>query len=120
MSPAYAVRAASGVQSVRGSSHVAEVRTQPAQPKYAYMIVDVPEDAVVYLKGQRMDVPGTVRKFRIQTTEPGVEYAYSVRVEIVRDGKVISAERNEAVVAGRTIRLKLSDENSEAAVVASR
>ena len=117
MSSAYAVRAASGGASVRVASPVAEL---PAQPKYAYMIVEVPEDAVVYLKGQRMDVPGTVRKFRIQTTDPGVEYAYSVRVDVVRAGKVISAERHEAVAAGRTIRLKLSDDNSDAAVVASR
>jgi len=116
MGSAYAVRAASGRSSVRVASPVAGL---PAQPKYAYMIVEVPEDAVVYLKGQRMEVPGTVRKFRIQTTDPGVEYAYSVRVDVVREGKVISAERHEAVAAGRTIRLKLSDDNSDAAVVAS-
>lgn len=87
----------------------------------ATLIVEVPEDAVVFLSNQRMTLTGSVRHFRIPVTEAGREYAYPIRVELSREGRVLRTSRTEQVASGREIRVTLAEKDiTEAATVAVR
>lgn len=87
------------------------------QPTYAVLVVEVPEDATVYLSGQRMTTTGTVRKYRVPTERAGVEYTYAVRVQVERNGQQVATEHYEAVRAGRTANITIR-ENANAQLVA--
>ena len=76
----------------------ATAAVQPAG--YATLVVNVPSNATVYLAGQRMNVTGESRHFRIPVTTGGKAYPYPVRVEVVQNGNVVVNSQTSTVMAG--------------------
>jgi uncharacterized protein (TIGR03000 family) len=56
----------------------------------ARITIDVPEDAKLYIDGQLTKATSTRRTFQTPNLKAGSLYFYDVRVEIVRNGKVVS------------------------------
>lgn len=76
-------------------------RAAPAQSP-ARIKMDLPEDAIVYLVGQRMTLTGQQRTYRLPNLPEGKIYNYPIKVEIVRDGETVSVDYSESVSAGVT------------------
>ena len=85
------------------------VRVFHARPQDATLIVEVPTDAVLYLANQKMSGSGAVRRFRIPVKEVGRQYNYPVRIELNRDGRVLSASKTEVVTSGSEIRVAVAE-----------
>jgi uncharacterized protein (TIGR03000 family) len=64
--------------------------------------VVVPADAKVYVNGYLTKSTGTRRQFVSFGLQPGFAYKYDVRVEVVRDGKVVEQNRVAVLRAGAT------------------
>ncbi|MCA9051112.1 MAG: TIGR03000 domain-containing protein, partial [Planctomycetaceae bacterium] len=90
--------------------------------KTSTLVAKVPEDATVYLCGQKMTITGPERRYRIPIADPSREYDYQVRVEVVRDGKTLSSETTHKVAGGRTLEVSVTPaaDSGELVAVASR
>jgi uncharacterized protein (TIGR03000 family) len=110
---------------VTGSNVVA---TTPApSAAVAYLNVNVPADAKVYLQDQLMPLEGTQRRFVSPELPVGSQHVYNVRVDVVRDGQTVSKTTQALVTAGQEIAVsvQLDTQNSKelvatVATVASR
>lgn len=69
------------------------------------LVVEVPEDARVYIDDQLMKTTSAVRKYATPTLEAGQAYYYIVKAEVVRDGKTVTDTRRVVVRAGEESRL---------------
>lgn len=88
------------------SSYVSAPTTMVAESSdHARLTLNVPRDAVVYLSNQRMTLEGTVREFDIPGLKAGLEYRYPVRVDVVRDGALLSASADQQIQAGQQLNL---------------
>jgi len=95
--------------------------TQPiavASRDSATLVVQVPEDAVVYLVGQKMSITGPERHFRIPISDAGREYTYPVRVEVVRNGETLASETQHKIRAGQQVNVVISESDSADELVA--
>jgi uncharacterized protein (TIGR03000 family) len=75
----------------------------PVNTGVAYLNVNVPADAKVYLQDQLMTVGGTQRRFVTPQMQNGVQHVYTVKVEVVRNGQTIAKTAQAAVAAGQEI-----------------
>jgi len=98
---------------------VAVTAARPVQ-QFAYVVVQLPEDATLYLGGNRTNVTGGVRKFKIPVTNAGQSVAYTVRAELTRNGQVYVAKSTEQLVAGKTVSVKVNDVAAADVSVATR
>ena len=82
-----------------------------AEPEvsYAYVVVQLPTDAVLYLGGNKTSTKGGLRKFKIPVTDASRSYPYAIKAELVRDGQVYVATSTETLVAGQTVNVKVND-----------
>lgn len=92
---------------VAAGSGAATAADVPAadDPSRASMIVNVPEDAIVYLQDQQMRSEGPVRHYVSPALERGAGYTYTMRVEVERDGRVLSETIRVPVRAGQRVNL---------------
>ncbi|GAB5441942.1 MAG: hypothetical protein Fues2KO_22910 [Fuerstiella sp.] len=76
----------------------------------------------MYLAGQKMSLQGAQRRYRIPVSDATEEYAYPVRVEIVRNGQKLVSDTVQKVRGGATSQLAIteSDVGGELVAVASR
>ncbi|HIF01688.1 MAG: TIGR03000 domain-containing protein [Fuerstiella sp.] len=89
--------------------------------EFAYIVVQLPEDATLILGGNNTSVSGNVRKFKIPLSNSQQSYPYTVRAEMTRGGQLFIAESTETLVAGRTVSVKVNDVAVQTAVdVAAR
>jgi len=110
---------------VTGSNVVA---TTPApSAAVAYLNVNVPADAKVYLQDQLMPLEGTQRRFVSPELPVGSQNVYNVRVDVVRDGQIVSKTTQALVTAGQEIAVSVQFDTQNAkelvatvATVASR
>ena len=66
------------------------------------LYISVPDNATLYLLGQRSDATGGVRGFVTTGIAAGQNVdGYTVRVELNRDGRVVTQERTITLVAGK-------------------
>ncbi len=94
--------------------------TMPAV-EFAYIVVQLPEDATLILGGNKTSVSGNVRRFKIPLSDSRQTYPYTVRAEMTRGGQLFIAQSTETLVAGRTVSVKVNDVAVQAAVdVAAR
>jgi len=84
------------------------VQAQPTV-SYAYVVVRLPDDAVLYLGGNKTTTTGGLRKFKIPVTDSSRSYPYAIKAELVRDGQVFIASSTETLVAGQTVSVKVND-----------
>ena len=82
------------------------------------LVLTVPEDATVFLAGQKMTMTGAKRRYRIPTADPAREYNYPVRVVVVRDGKKLVSETKQKIRGGRNVELAVAEADSSGELVA--
>ena len=85
-----------------------------AERRVAYMNVNVPADATVYLQDQRMTLTGARRRFVTPEIKDGKELVYNLKVEIERDGRTVSKTTRAAVKAGQEVEVTVSFDEPEA------
>jgi len=71
----------------------------------AMLIVSLPENATLYLQGQATKSTGNVRTYQTPELQPGEKYSYSVRVEMMQEGKLVSLSRQVSFQAGQQVRV---------------
>lgn len=69
----------------------------------ARLDVSVPEKAKVYLQDQPMSLTGSLRRFVSPRLRRDTTYAYQIRVEVERDGKLISKTTRAMVRGGERV-----------------
>ena len=85
-----------------------------AERRVAYMNVNVPADAQVYLQDQRMTLTGARRRFVTPEIKDGKGLVYDLKVEIERDGRTVSKTTQAAVKAGQEVEVTVSFDEPEA------
>ena len=89
--------------SVDGTMLTSTSLVAPVSTGVAYLNVNVPADAKVYLQDQLMTVGGTLRRFVTPQMDNGVQHVYTVKVEVVRDGQTIAKTAQATVAAGQEV-----------------
>lgn len=69
--------------------------------------VQMPDDAVLYIDGQRTPLTSTSRVFATPTLAPNQNYYYTLKAEALRDGKVVEETRRVVVRAGSVAQVEL-------------
>jgi len=72
------------------------------------LIVEVPADAKIYVNDRLTSTPGELREYVSRNLVRGYNYAYEVRAEVERDGKVVSETKRVDLRAGENTRLAFS------------
>ena len=67
----------------------------------AYLNISVPADAKLYLQDQLMTVEGAQRRFVTPVIQAGETHLYTVKVEVVRDGKTLTKTAQTTVTPGQ-------------------
>jgi uncharacterized protein (TIGR03000 family) len=80
---------------------VQNVNFQSTEAKPAVILVTVPADTKVTFNGWTSSSNSTTRRFKTPTLEPGKEYAYTLRAEVVRDGQTLVQTHQVVVRAGQ-------------------
>jgi uncharacterized protein (TIGR03000 family) len=78
----------------------------------ARLMIEVPSNAKVYVDGSLTKSGSEVRQFYTPALERGQSYFYDVKVEVEKDGKLLTANKRIYVKAGDVIRASLNPENS--------
>ncbi|MFI5457070.1 MAG: TIGR03000 domain-containing protein [Isosphaerales bacterium] len=92
----------------------------PAASSVAYLNINVPEDAKVYLQDQLMTLGGTQRRFVTPEIQAGNQHLYTVKVEVVRNGQTLSKTTQAAVTAGQEVAVSVGfDGQNQQELVAS-
>lgn len=89
----------------------------------ATLVLKVPADASVYLVDRKMNATGQERRFSIPVPEAGRAYTYPIRVEVVRNGKVLTGEVRQQIQGGQELVLTVAgspDGGDMLALVAQR
>lgn len=73
------------------------------QALQARLIFTVPEDADIYLSGQKMSTLGVARTFTVSVNDPTLTYRYDIRVEVVRNGKKYFKQETLKILKAGTI-----------------
>lgn len=87
-----------------------------ASVSHATVIVSLPADAKLYIEDQPTQSVSSSRTFVSPKLDAGKDYFYTLRAEIVVDGKTVSMTRQLTVRAGETV--STSFEFANAAVAA--
>ncbi|HEV3255482.1 MAG TPA: TIGR03000 domain-containing protein [Gemmataceae bacterium] len=77
----------------------------PAREPVAYLEVQVPADAQIWLEGAKTKQTGTSRLFVSPSLNAGEEYTYEVRVRWTQDGREVEQVQQVAVHAGDRLHL---------------
>jgi uncharacterized protein (TIGR03000 family) len=70
--------------------------------------VNVPGNAQVYLQGQRMGLDGARRRFVTPDLGDGRQHVYTVKVEVERNGRMISRTVETLVKAGQVVEVTVA------------
>jgi uncharacterized protein (TIGR03000 family) len=80
---------------------VQNVTFQNTEARPAVIVVTVPADTKVTFNGWTSSSNSTTRRFKTPALEPGKEYAYTLRAEIIRDGQTLVQTHQVVVRAGQ-------------------
>jgi uncharacterized protein (TIGR03000 family) len=87
---------------------------QTLAPTKSKLVVEVPADAKLYIDDQLMKTASAKRVFNTPTLEPGQQYYYILKAEVVREGKTYSETKRVLVRAGQEIKAAFPELESEA------
>lgn len=73
----------------------------------ATLVVSLPADAKLFIQEQATTTTGESRTFVSPTLEAGKDYVYTLKAELVRDGKPLSVTRQVTVRAGMTVQASI-------------
>ena len=71
--------------------------------------VKLPADADLFVDGVRVPLTSDVRSFQTPKLQPGRSYYYTLKADVVRDGRTVSASKRITVEAGREATVEFSD-----------
>jgi uncharacterized protein (TIGR03000 family) len=91
-----------GVCSIGGGAGLAL-----ASGSEATIVVNLPEDAKLTIEGEETTSTSSQRVFVSPTLESGKEYEYTLKAQIVREGKVQTATAHVTVRPGEVSRVEL-------------
>lgn len=69
------------------------------------LAVNVPQDAKIYVNGQATSSTGEARQYVSRNLQPGFNYSYEVRAEVVREGRTVEQVKKIDLRAGETANL---------------
>jgi uncharacterized protein (TIGR03000 family) len=104
------------------SGYYVASKTESTKPStsVAYLNVNVPADAKVYLENKLMTLTGTDRRFVTPQLPVGSPHVYSVKVEVERNGKTITKTTDAAITAGQEIAVSVKfDSGNDKELVAT-
>jgi uncharacterized protein (TIGR03000 family) len=79
--------------------------TETMGPAPATIVVSLPAEAKLTVDGAATKSVSATRVFASPALQPGQEYYYTLKAEIVRDGKTVPAVKRIAVRAGEESRV---------------
>jgi uncharacterized protein (TIGR03000 family) len=85
------------------------------QADVASVTVIGPTDAVVYIDGVETTLKGGKRTFATPKLQPGRQYYYTVKAEVVRDGRTQTESQRVVVEAGKNTTVQFKDVAVQAA-----
>jgi uncharacterized protein (TIGR03000 family) len=80
---------------------------EPGSP--ARVRVKLPADADLFVDGVRVPQTSAVRSFQTPKLEPGRSYYYTLKADVIRDGRTVSASKRVTVEAGREATVEFTD-----------
>jgi uncharacterized protein (TIGR03000 family) len=89
---------------------------EAASPTQATVIVQVPEDAKLYVDGELSEQTSTTRTFISPDLQLGKDYSYTLKMEANKDGRTAVASKRVIVRAGAVTRVNFTDQNSAGTV----
>ncbi|MEZ6126351.1 MAG: TIGR03000 domain-containing protein [Planctomycetaceae bacterium] len=98
----------------------AQAAPEETDEAFAYVVVQLPEDAQLVLGGHETQETGTVRRFKIPMGDTTGEVPYDVKVSLTRNGQQYVASSTEKLEAGRTVTVKVNDVPADSVKVAAR
>jgi uncharacterized protein (TIGR03000 family) len=75
----------------------------------ARVTVELPADARLFIDDVACPLTSATRSFETPRLEPGQKYTYTLRAEVVRDGKTVSKLRKVEMQAGSKVNVKFED-----------
>jgi uncharacterized protein (TIGR03000 family) len=75
----------------------------------AKVTVELPSDAKLYVDDVACPLTSATRSFQTPKLDPGQKYAYTLRAEVVRDGKTVAKVRKVEMYAGSSVSVKFED-----------
>ena len=85
-----------------------EPKPAAAQAAPATIVVTLPVDAKLTIDGAATRSTSSVRTFVTPALESGMEYSYTLKAEVVRDGQTFSTEQRVTVRGGAESKISLS------------
>jgi uncharacterized protein (TIGR03000 family) len=79
-----------------------------AAARPAVVTVSLPADAALYIDNVQCPLTSASRTFQTPALDPGREYYYTVRAEIVRDGQRRTQSQRVTVGAGRQVSVEFN------------
>jgi uncharacterized protein (TIGR03000 family) len=80
-----------------------QTNTRPDAPSPARVTVRLPAEARLWVDGVSCPLTSDTRTFVTPRLQPGQQYAYSMRAEMVRDGQSVTQTQRVLVSAGRQV-----------------
>ena len=77
-----------------------------AEPAPARITVRLPADARLFVNGEACALTSNTRSFETPRLQPGREYAYTLKAEVVRDGRTRSESRQVVFQAGKQVQVE--------------
>lgn len=94
---------------------VAEAPTASAP---ATVVVHMPQNAQLFVEGKAVPIDPATGGFVTPKLEAGGKYVYTLKAEVVRDGRVVTETKEVSVRAGEVTRVRFDDVGGVAPVVA--
>ncbi|HEV3202912.1 MAG TPA: TIGR03000 domain-containing protein [Gemmataceae bacterium] len=95
-------------ETVPGGKPVAPKKPEASLSAPATIFVRLPAEAKLTVDGAATQSTSSTRIFASPTLEPGSDYFYTLKAEIVRDGQTITASKRIAVRAGEETRVSIN------------
>jgi uncharacterized protein (TIGR03000 family) len=83
------------------------------EDKSAFITVDVPQEAIVYVNGYRTQSTGSHRQFMSAGMKPGQTYAFQVRAVVDRGGKALGQTKVVSLAGGQRSHVVFDNLESE-------
>jgi uncharacterized protein (TIGR03000 family) len=87
--------------------HLEKAPEETAQAGSATIVVDLPEDAVLTIDGESTESTSARRVFTTPELAEGKEYSYTLKAEVVRDGRVHVITKEVVFRAGEETEVNL-------------
>ena len=79
------------------------LQADDAKPRAARITVKLPMDARLWVDNVNCPLTSDERSFKTPALTPGQQYYYTLRMEVEKDGRVVSENRRVFVAAGQQV-----------------